>query len=95
MGTDLTGLDAAELGRRLAAGETSSVELTRAYLDRIAAQDDVLGAYLHVDGDDVDARRAQCRGDGAEDARAVGHDQPKEIGHGSSGFEVRADLRRS
>src|SRR3712207_2441764 len=51
MDTDLTTLDAAELGRRLTAGETSSVELTQAYLDRIAAQDDVLGAYLHVDAE--------------------------------------------
>ncbi|MGY1636459.1 Asp-tRNA(Asn)/Glu-tRNA(Gln) amidotransferase subunit GatA [Geodermatophilus sp. SYSU D00742] len=62
---DLTALDAAELGRRLTAGELSSVELTRAYLDRIAAEDGVLGSYLHVDPDaalvragEIDAARA-------------------------------------
>jgi aspartyl-tRNA(Asn)/glutamyl-tRNA(Gln) amidotransferase subunit A len=50
MSTGLTDLDAAELGRRLAAGEVSSVELTSAYLDRIEAEDGAVGAYLHVDG---------------------------------------------
>ncbi len=63
--SDLTSTDAAELGRLLSAGEVSSVEVTRAYLDRIASEDDALGAYLHVDGDaalrtaeQVDAARA-------------------------------------
>ncbi len=65
--TDLTQLDAAELGRRLAAGETSSVELTRAYLDRIAERDDVLGAYLHVD-----AEAALARAGEVDAARAAG-----------------------
>ncbi len=62
---DLTTLTAAELAAALAAGETSSVEATRAHLDRIAAVDDQLHAFLHVDGDvalaaarDADARRA-------------------------------------
>jgi aspartyl-tRNA(Asn)/glutamyl-tRNA(Gln) amidotransferase subunit A len=69
MDTDLTTLDAVELGRRLAAGGTSSVELTQAYLDRIAAQYDVLGAYLHVDADAALARAAEvdaARAEGAE-----------------------------
>ncbi len=63
--SDLTSTDAAELGRLLSAGEVTAVEVTRAYLDRIAADDDVLGAYLHVDPDaalsragKVDAARA-------------------------------------
>ena len=67
--TDLTQLDAAELGRRLAAGETSSVELTRAYLDRIAAHDDVLGAYLHVDAEAALARAGEI-----DAARAAGEE---------------------
>ncbi|SOC48699.1 aspartyl/glutamyl-tRNA(Asn/Gln) amidotransferase subunit A [Blastococcus aggregatus] len=63
--SDLTSTDAAELGRLLTAGEVTAVEVTRAYLDRIAAEDDALGAYLHVDGEaalrtaeQVDAARA-------------------------------------
>ena len=65
---DLTALDVAGLEEALRAGAVSSVEVTRAYLDRIAAEDDGLGAYLHVDGDaalrtagDVDAARAAGR----------------------------------
>lgn len=63
--TDLTTTDAAELGRMVSAGEVTATELTRAYLDRIAADDEALGAYLHVDPDaalgragKVDAARA-------------------------------------
>jgi aspartyl-tRNA(Asn)/glutamyl-tRNA(Gln) amidotransferase subunit A len=50
----------------LQAGAISSVELTRTYLDRIAAVDGRVGAFLRVDADgalaqaaDVDSRRAQ------------------------------------
>jgi aspartyl-tRNA(Asn)/glutamyl-tRNA(Gln) amidotransferase subunit A len=67
--SDLTTLDATELGRRLAAGELSSVELTRAYLDRIAAADGVLGAYLHVDPDAAVARAGEI-----DAARAAGEE---------------------
>jgi len=42
---------AAELGRLIAAGETSSVEVTRAHLDQIAATDARVHAFLHVDTD--------------------------------------------
>ena len=55
----LTGSDATELARLLAAGEVTSVELTRAYLDRIAAEDGEIGAYLHVDPDAALARAAE------------------------------------
>ena len=65
MSTDLTRLTAAEMSAALAAGEVSSVELTRAHLDRTAAVDGLVHAYLHVDADgalaaaaDVDARRS-------------------------------------
>jgi aspartyl-tRNA(Asn)/glutamyl-tRNA(Gln) amidotransferase subunit A len=57
--------DAAALAGRLAAGEVSSVEVTRAYLDRIAAEDGELHAYLYVDAEaalrragEIDAARA-------------------------------------
>jgi len=47
--TDLTRRTAAELADSLAAGETSSVELTQAHLDRIGAVDEDVHAFLHVD----------------------------------------------
>ncbi len=63
--SDLTRLSAAALAERLAAGEVSSVEATHAHLDRIAAVDGAVHAFLHVAADealatagDVDARRA-------------------------------------
>jgi aspartyl-tRNA(Asn)/glutamyl-tRNA(Gln) amidotransferase subunit A len=63
--TDLTHATAAELGRRLAAREVTSVEVTQAHLDRIDAVDKSVNAFLYVDTDGalqaaaaVDARRA-------------------------------------
>ena len=48
----MTPTTAAELPpRRSPRGEVTSVEVTRAYLDRIAADDGDLGAYLHVDAE--------------------------------------------
>lgn len=62
---DLTKLSAADLATKLASGECTSVEATQAYLDRIAATDAQIHAFLHVDAQgalktaaDVDARRA-------------------------------------
>ena len=55
---------AAQLGEALAAREVSSVEVTQAHLDRIAAVDGDVHAFLHVDATalataaDVDRRRA-------------------------------------
>jgi len=55
-----------ELQERLERRDVSSRELVQACLDRIAAVDSVIGAFLHVDGegalrtaDGVDARRAR------------------------------------
>ncbi|MEU4782130.1 Asp-tRNA(Asn)/Glu-tRNA(Gln) amidotransferase subunit GatA [Micromonospora sp. NPDC023633] len=63
--TDLTRLTATEIAGLVASGETSAVEVTRAHLDRIAAVDDRVNAFLHVDAEgalaaagEVDARRA-------------------------------------
>ncbi len=47
--TGLTGLTAAETAAAIAAKEVSAVEVTRAHLDRIAAVDDRVHAFLHVD----------------------------------------------
>jgi aspartyl-tRNA(Asn)/glutamyl-tRNA(Gln) amidotransferase subunit A len=63
--TDVTTLAAAEIAAAIAEGETSAVEVTQAHLERIAAVDDRVHAFLHVDADGalraakaVDARRA-------------------------------------
>lgn len=65
MNTDLTRLSAAELAHALDSRELSSVEVVQAHLDRIAAVDADVHAFLHVDGEGalesaraVDARRA-------------------------------------
>ena len=62
---DWTRKTAAELVDALAAGETTSVEITQAHLDRIAAVDGAVHAFLHVDVEgalaqaaESDARRA-------------------------------------
>jgi aspartyl-tRNA(Asn)/glutamyl-tRNA(Gln) amidotransferase subunit A len=62
---ELVRTDVAELTRQLAAREVSSVEVTQAYLDRIAAEDLAIASYLHVDAEaalkqaaEVDAARA-------------------------------------
>ena len=62
---DLVRADVAELTGLLSSGEVSAAEVTQAYLDRIAAADDRVGAYLHVDPEaalkragEIDAARA-------------------------------------
>ncbi|MEU8236670.1 Asp-tRNA(Asn)/Glu-tRNA(Gln) amidotransferase subunit GatA [Actinoplanes missouriensis] len=47
--TDLTRLSAASLASKIASKEVSAVEVTTAHLDRIAAVDDRVHAFLHVD----------------------------------------------
>jgi aspartyl-tRNA(Asn)/glutamyl-tRNA(Gln) amidotransferase subunit A len=65
--SDLTRMGAAELADRLASREVSSVEVTRAHLDRIEAVDTDVHAFLHVSADaldtaaQVDADRAAGR----------------------------------
>lgn len=62
--SDLTRISAADLAAKLASREVSSVEATRAHLDRIAAVDGDVHAYLHVNAaaldvaSDIDKRRA-------------------------------------
>ena len=62
--TDLIRATAAEQSRALNARETTSVELTQAHLDRIAAVDAEIHAFLHVDAEgalatarEIDGRR--------------------------------------
>ena len=63
--SDVTRLHASDLAAQLADGTVTSVEATQAQLDRIAAVDGDLNAFLHVDAEgalaaaaDVDTRRA-------------------------------------
>ncbi|MBO1750813.1 Asp-tRNA(Asn)/Glu-tRNA(Gln) amidotransferase subunit GatA [Actinotalea sp. BY-33] len=63
--SDLTRRTAAQLSEALRAGEVTSVEVTQAHLDRIAAVDGAVHAFLHVSAEEalatareVDARRA-------------------------------------
>ncbi|MCZ2859789.1 Asp-tRNA(Asn)/Glu-tRNA(Gln) amidotransferase subunit GatA [Blastococcus sp. VKM Ac-2987] len=69
MSADLTTTSAADLSRALQAGDLSSAEVTRAYLDRIAADDGELGAYLHVD-----AEAAVTSAEAVDAARAAGEE---------------------
>ncbi|MEV4621368.1 Asp-tRNA(Asn)/Glu-tRNA(Gln) amidotransferase subunit GatA [Asanoa sp. NPDC049573] len=64
--SDLTRMTAVEIAAKVADGEVSAEEVTRAHLDRIAAVDGQVHAFLHVDADGaveaarkVDARRAR------------------------------------
>src|SRR4051812_48735042 len=64
--SDLTRHAAAELAEALASGRVTSVELTEAHLDRIAAVDGAVHAFLQVDADGAlsaaaasDARRSE------------------------------------
>ncbi|GAB3633439.1 Asp-tRNA(Asn)/Glu-tRNA(Gln) amidotransferase subunit GatA [Microbacterium shaanxiense] len=64
--SDLIRLTAAELADRLAAGDVSSREATQAHLDRIAAVDGDVHAFLHVN------QGALAAADAVDDARAAG-----------------------
>ncbi|MFC4242809.1 Asp-tRNA(Asn)/Glu-tRNA(Gln) amidotransferase subunit GatA [Gryllotalpicola reticulitermitis] len=55
--TELIRLSAAELADKLAAREISSVEATQAHLDRIAAVDGDVHAFLHVSADAVETAK--------------------------------------
>jgi aspartyl-tRNA(Asn)/glutamyl-tRNA(Gln) amidotransferase subunit A len=50
----LVEMSAAELAARLASREVSSVEVTQAHLDRIAAVDGDVHAFLHINADAID-----------------------------------------
>jgi aspartyl-tRNA(Asn)/glutamyl-tRNA(Gln) amidotransferase subunit A len=53
---ELITMTAAELSAAMAAGEVSAADVTEAHLDRIAAVDDRVRAFLHVAADDARAR---------------------------------------
>jgi aspartyl-tRNA(Asn)/glutamyl-tRNA(Gln) amidotransferase subunit A len=69
MTADLIRSSAADIARRLAAGEVSAVEVAQLHLDRIDAVDDRVHAFLHVDAEGaLSAARAvdQARARGEE-----------------------------
>ncbi len=69
--TSLTDLSLSDALAKMQAGEITSVALTQAYLDSIAAQDAKLGAYITVDAEgSLEAAHA------ADQARADGDDRP-------------------
>jgi len=59
MSTDLTRRTAAETAAAIAGREVSAVEVAQAHLDRIAAVDDRLHAFLHVDSEGALAQAAR------------------------------------
>ncbi len=67
MSSELTRLTAAEIAAMVASGEISAVEVTKAHLDRIAAVDDRVHAFLHVATDSA-MRAARA----VDDKRAAG-----------------------
>ena len=71
--SDLVRRTASELADALTAGETTSVEITQAYLDRIAAVDADVHAFLHIDdvGALVSARAADERRTNGKAASAL------------------------
>ena len=76
--SDPTGLTVADAARRLAHGEITSVDLTDAYLARIAAVDSTLNCYVatrvdeaRAEARDADARRARGDSRGALDGIPV------------------------
>ena len=66
--TDWITKSAAELADALAAGEVTSVELTQASLDRIAAAEPSVHAFLHVD-----AEGALAQAKASDERRAAGN----------------------
>ncbi|MFT4295899.1 MAG: Asp-tRNA(Asn)/Glu-tRNA(Gln) amidotransferase GatCAB subunit A, partial [Micropruina sp.] len=65
--SDLLPRSAADLAGLIAGGEVSAREVAQAHLDRIAAVDGAVKAFLHVDGE-----RALAAADAVDAARAAG-----------------------
>ena len=69
--TDWTRASAARMAAAMKAGEVTSVEITQAHLDRIAAVDGDVNAFLHVDAEGALATAREV-----DAARAAGEDLP-------------------
>src|SRR3546814_11353667 len=71
MSVDYLRASAADLVAALEAGEVTSVELTQLFLDRIAAVDGQVNAFLHVD-----AEGALAQATASDERRAAGNPAP-------------------
>ncbi|MGH3205203.1 MAG: amidase, partial [Streptosporangiaceae bacterium] len=69
MSRELTRMTAAELSAALASKEVSATEVTRAHLDRIAAVDDRVHAFLHVAADRALAQAKQIDAEHSQGTR--------------------------
>ncbi|PXY26044.1 Asp-tRNA(Asn)/Glu-tRNA(Gln) amidotransferase GatCAB subunit A [Prauserella sp. PE36] len=69
--TDLTRLTASELAAKIHKQEITSVEATKAHLDRIAEVDGAVNAFLHVDTEGALAAARKVDGDLAEGREPV------------------------
>src|ERR1700679_3667575 len=69
--TELTSMTAAEIAATIASGQASAVEVTQAHLDRIAAVDASVHAFLHVDTEGAIAA-ARAVDDAKADGRTLG-----------------------
>ena len=79
---------AERLAAQIKSGERSSVEVTQAHLDRIAAVDGAVHAFLHVDGERALARAA------AVDAKIAAGETARPAGRRTAGPEGRPHLPR-
>ena len=70
--TDLTRLTAVQTASVIASGEASAVEVTQAHLDRIAAVDGAVHAFLHVDAEGALAQAARVDAGRRDSARFAG-----------------------
>ncbi|WP_018023697.1 Asp-tRNA(Asn)/Glu-tRNA(Gln) amidotransferase subunit GatA [Corynebacterium ulceribovis] len=68
---ELTAMTAAELAEKIHSGEITSVAVTQAHLDRIAATDGDLGAFLHVGAEEALATAAEV------DAKIAAGEKPQ------------------
>jgi hypothetical protein len=72
-------------GHRVRRGDQAVGQPPGWQVDHDIVDGHAVGPLEHVQGHDVDAGRAERRGDGAQGAGLVGHHQAQEIGHDSSG----------
>ena len=91
---ELTRMTAAELSAALAASQVSATEVTQAHLNRIAAVDDRVHAFLHIAADSAlaQARRRRRKARPRRTARPAGRRPGR--GQGRLHHQAHADHLR-